>query len=337
MALLFYEQIAMPHLSIDYTNLIARAHTVLKIESDAVLALQSVINDNFLAAIELILTCKNRIIIIGMGKSGHIGCKIAATFASTGTPAFFVHPAEASHGDLGMIMRDDVVIALSNSGETDEILAIIPLLKRQNIPLISLTGNAESTLAKAAHVHLNVGVKEEACPLGLAPTASTTATLAMGDAIAVTLLEARGFTAEDFARSHPGGKLGRRLLLRVADIMANIEAIPALPQNTKLTDVLMAMTQKPVGMAVIVDTNHHVLGVFTEGDLRRALMQHADIHQTDIASCMTSNCSVISEDALAIDAVKIMETKKITAIPVIHNSVLVGVVNMHHLLNARVI
>lgn len=322
---------------LDPIALIKRAQNVLQIEADAILALKPIINGTFIYALEAMFNCKGRVVVMGMGKSGHIGSKIAATLASTGTPAFFVHPAEASHGDLGMIIEGDVVLALSNSGETDEIISIIALIKRLKVPLIAITGNPHSSLAKAAEAHLLVQVKEEACPLGLAPTASTTAALAMGDALAVALLEARGFTVDDFARSHPGGKLGRRLLLRVTDVMADLSNICMINIDAKLTEVLMSMTRNPVGIAVIVDADLHILGVFTEGDLRRTLIRQLDIHQTTIDMCMTAKCTVIQEDSLAIDAVRLMEEKCITAIPVIKNMCLIGVINMHHLLNARVI
>lgn len=316
---------------------IASAKEVLTIEADAVLKLQSQIDDNFIAICELLKNCKGRVVVSGMGKSGHIGSKIAATLASTGTPAFFVHPAEASHGDLGMLTQDDVVLALSNSGETDEIIAILPIIARRNIPLIALTGNEASTLAKMADFHLLVRVEKEACPLNLAPTASTTAALAMGDAIAVTLLEMRGFTSEDFAFSHPGGKLGRRLLLRVADIMAPLTELAALPANTTLTDTLLAMTQKPLGAAVAIDNEGMLQGIFTEGDLRRSLMTGRDIHDLRLADCMTVAPFKVAPDALAVDAVHLMETKRITALPVVENGKVLGLINMHHLLQARVI
>lgn len=316
---------------------IASAKEVLTIEADAVLKLQSQIDDNFIAICELLKNCKGRVVVSGMGKSGHIGSKIAATLASTGTPAFFVHPAEASHGDLGMLTPEDVVLALSNSGETDEIIAILPIIARRNIPLIALTGNEASTLAKMADFHLLVRVEKEACPLNLAPTASTTAALAMGDAIAVTLLEMRGFTSEDFAFSHPGGKLGRRLLLRVADIMAPLTELAALPANTTLTDTLLAMTQKPLGAAVAMDNEAMLQGIFTEGDLRRSLMTGRDIHDLTLADCMTVEPFKVAPDALAVDAVHLMETKRITALPVVENGKVLGLINMHHLLQARVI
>ena len=316
---------------------IASAKRVLTIEADAVLALQSEIDETFIKICELLRGCQGRVVVTGMGKSGHVGSKIAATLASTGTPSFFVHPAEASHGDLGMLTEHDVVLALSNSGETDEIISILPIIARRKIPLVSMTGNASSTLAKNSTYHLLVKVEREACPLNLAPTASTTAALAMGDAIAVTLLEMRGFTSEDFAFSHPGGKLGRRLLLRVEDIMAPFAELAAIPETSTLTDTLLAMTQKPLGVSVAVDANHKLLGVFTEGDLRRSLMTGRDVHELTLKDCMTASPFTIAPDALAVDAVHLMETKRITALPVVKEGIVLGVVNMHHLLQARVI
>lgn len=316
---------------------ISSAKQVLTIEANAVLALQSEINANFIEICELLRGCEGRVVVTGMGKSGHVGNKIAATLASTGTPAFFVHPAEASHGDLGMLTEHDIVLALSNSGETDEIISILPIIARRKIPLVSMTGDANSTLAKNSTFHILVKVEREACPLNLAPTASTTAALAMGDAIAVTLLEMRGFTPDDFAFSHPGGKLGRRLLLRVEDIMAPFAELAAISENSSLTDTLLAMTQKPLGVSMAVDENQLLLGVFTEGDLRRSLMTGRDIHGLTLKDCMTTTPITIAPDALAVDAVHLMETKRITALPVVRDGKVLGVVNMHHLLQARVI
>lgn len=316
---------------------ISSAKQVLTIEANAVLALQSEINANFIEICELLRGCKGRVVVTGMGKSGHVGNKIAATLASTGTPAFFVHPAEASHGDLGMLTEHDIVLALSNSGETDEIISILPIIARRKIPLVSMTGDAHSTLAKNSTFHILVKVEREACPLNLAPTASTTAALAMGDAIAVTLLEMRGFTPDDFAFSHPGGKLGRRLLLRVEDIMAPFAELAAISENSSLTDTLLAMTQKPLGVSMAVDENQLLLGVFTEGDLRRSLMTGRDIHGLTLKDCMTTKPITIAPDALAVDAVHLMETRRITALPVVRDGKVLGVVNMHHLLQARVI
>ena len=320
------------------TNYINRAKKVLAIESEAVLNLQSQIDEYFIEVCERIKNIKGRVIVTGMGKSGHVGSKIAATLASTGTPAFFVHPAEASHGDLGMVTKEDIVIALSNSGETDEILAVVPIIARQSIPLISLTGNADSSLARLSDYHILVKVKEEACPLGLAPTASTTAALAMGDAIAVTLLEMRGFTADDFAFSHPGGKLGRRLLLRVSDVMEPFEDCAVLPKEATLSDVLLEMTKFPVGIMVSIDSARRVEGVFSEGDLRRVLVKGENPTELTLGTCMTTDPYTIEHDALAVDAVALMEEKRITALPVLSDdNELLGVVNMHHLLKARVI
>lgn len=321
----------------EVNDYISRAKEVFKIEAEAILALESEIDMNFIKICELLRDCRGRVVVTGMGKSGHVGSKIAATLASTGTPAFFVHPAEASHGDLGMLTELDVVLALSNSGETDEIVSILPIISRRQIPLVSMTGNASSTLAKNSDFHLLVKVEREACPLNLAPTASTTAALAMGDAIAVTLLEMRGFTSEDFAFSHPGGKLGRRLLLRVEDIMAPFDELAALPEATSLSDTLLAMTQKPLGVSVAVDDGRNLLGVFTEGDLRRSLMQGKDVHELTLGDCITRSPYTIAPDSLAVDAVYMMETKRITALPVVKDNIVLGVVNMHHLLQARVI
>lgn len=318
---------------------ISHAKRVLDIEADAIVTLKEIVNDNFMDICSILKSCQGRVVVTGMGKSGHIGHKIAATFASTGTPSFFMHPAEASHGDLGMITANDVVLALSNSGETDELLAILPHLVRQNIPLIAITGNEHSTLAKMSTFHLYAKIKEEACPLGLAPTASTTAALALGDALAVTLLEMRGFTSDDFARSHPGGKLGRRLLLLVEDAMAPLSEIAVLPKEANLAEALIEMTKHPLGMLVITDANEELLGVFTEGDLRRTLTKHQDFHYVTLSECMTKTAHTISPCALAVDAVNMMEKNKITALPVIHAKTrkVVGIINMHHLLKARVI
>ncbi|MBF0255152.1 MAG: KpsF/GutQ family sugar-phosphate isomerase [Gammaproteobacteria bacterium] len=284
------------------------------------------------------LNCPGRVIVTGMGKSGHIGNKIAATLASTGTPAFFVHPGEASHGDLGMITDKDVVVALSNSGETAEILTILPLIKRLGAPLIALTGNPESNLAREADVHLDVSVEKEACPLGLAPTSSTTATLAMGDALAIALLEARGFTEEDFARSHPGGSLGRRLLLHVKDIMRSGEAIPRVLHSASLNQALLEMTRKGLGMTAVVDENESILGIYTDGDLRRTLDQGLDIHQVGIAEVMTPGCVTLPQDSLAAAALQLMESRKINALLVADDQGrLIGALNMHDLLRAGVV
>jgi arabinose-5-phosphate isomerase len=284
------------------------------------------------------LACEGRIVVLGMGKSGHIGGKIAATLASTGTPAFFVHPGEASHGDLGMITGRDVVLAISNSGETAELLTILPLIKRLGVPLVTLTGNASSTLARAADVNIDVSVAQEACPLGLAPTSSTTATLVMGDALAVSLLEARGFTAEDFARSHPGGRLGRRLLLLIRDIMHTGTAVPKVTEDVLLGDALVEMTRKGLGMTVVVDGAGRLCGIFTDGDLRRILDRRIDVHRTTIGEVMTRPCKSAAADMLAAEALKMMEQYRINALPVIDgDGLLIGAFNMHDLLRAGVV
>jgi arabinose-5-phosphate isomerase len=285
------------------------------------------------------LNCKGRIVVTGMGKSGHIGGKIAATLASTGTPAFFVHPGEASHGDLGMITEQDVVLALSNSGETDEILTILPLIKRLGVPLIALTGNPASRLADEANVHLDISVDKEACPLGLAPTSSTTATLVMGDALAVSLLESRGFTANDFALSHPGGRLGKRLLLHVQDIMHTGDEIPRVNETASLSEALVEMTQKGLGMTVIINPDDQVIGVFTDGDLRRVL-DHGEVNvrELSIAECMTRSPKSIHPDQLAAEALQLMDSKRINALPVVdERQCLLGAINMHDLLRAGVV
>ncbi len=318
-------------------DLIALAGRVLEIESRAVLQLKSRLDASFATACRLCLETDGRVVVTGMGKSGHIGGKIAATFASTGTPSFFMHPAEASHGDLGMITPHDLLLAVSYSGETDEVVTILPLIKRMGAKLISLTGNAKSTLAMAADAHLDVSVSEEACPLNLAPTASTTATLAMGDALAVALLESRGFTAEDFALSHPSGSLGKRLLLRVCDVMHTGGKIPAVTQDVSLSDGLLEMTEKGLGMTAIVDSDQHVLGVFTDGDLRRALDQGIDVHKTTMQSVMHRDCIVTSPKLLAAEAVHVMDEKKITALLVVDGDErLVGALNVHDLFRAGV-
>lgn len=310
---------------------------VVMTERDAIEALVPRINSEFVKACELCLACKGRIVVTGMGKSGHIGSKIAATLASTGSPSFFVHPGEASHGDLGMITREDVVVAISNSGETDEILTILPIIKRLGVPLISMTGNPESVLSTEAEVNLDISVEKEACPLGLAPTSSTTATLVMGDALAVALLEARGFTADDFARSHPGGRLGRRLLLHVQDIMRTGENIPSIPPEVPLEKALLEISKKGMGMAAIIDERGQVIGVYTDGDLRRSLDNKVDIHNTQIGEIMTHPCRTASPDMLAVEALKLMDDFKISALPVTDSEgSLIGALNMHDLLRAGV-
>ncbi len=317
---------------------IALAVAVIETETKAIAALTNKINETFIHACECMLKCEGRIVVIGMGKSGHIASKIAATLASTGTPAFFVHPGEASHGDLGMITVKDVVLALSNSGETDEILTILPLIKRLSIPLISITGNPSSSLATMATINLDVSVEIEACPLGLAPTSSTTASLVMGDALAIALLQVRGFTAEDFARSHPAGSLGRRLLLLTRDIMHAGDKIPMITTSSCLSDALIEMTSKSLGLTAIVDNNQHIVGIFTDGDLRRTFENEHDIHTTNICSVMTTECKTISADCLAVEALNIMENNKITALLVVDDQQsLIGVLHMHDILRAGVV
>ncbi|MDD3517390.1 MAG: KpsF/GutQ family sugar-phosphate isomerase [Chromatiales bacterium] len=314
------------------------ATAVITTEAEAVAALAARIDERFVAACEHLLACRGRIVVTGMGKSGHIGGKIAATLASTGSPAFFVHPGEASHGDLGMITAGDVVLALSNSGETDEILTILPIIRRLGVPLVALTGNPASSLAREATVHLDVSVTKEACPLGLAPTSSTTATLAMGDALAVALLEARGFSADDFARTHPGGKLGRRLLLHVGDIMHAGERIPAVTADAPLREALLEISRKGLGMTAIVDDARRVIGVFTDGDLRRTLDRGIDIHATRIGEVMTRDCKTARPDMLAAELLKLMEDHRISALPVVDDAgLLAGAINMQDLLRARVV
>ena len=311
---------------------------VIDNEAAAVTALRERINHDFAKACHLLFKCRGRIVVTGMGKSGHIGGKIAATLASTGSPAFFVHPGEASHGDLGMITAQDTVLAISNSGETQEILTIIPLIKRLNVPLIAMTGCADSTLAMKADVNLDISVEQEACPLGLAPTSSTTATLVMGDALAVALLEARGFTEEDFARSHPGGSLGRRLLLLIDDIMHVNEQIPSVNNDASLQQALLEMTAKGMGMTAIVDGEKSLLGIFTDGDLRRVLDKGIDLQNTRVRDVMTPNCKTVQRHLLAAEALKIMDEGKINALLVVDdNHQLVGALNMHDLLRAGVV
>jgi arabinose-5-phosphate isomerase len=311
---------------------------VIRVEVQAISALAKQINDDFVTACKLLFACEGRVVVIGMGKSGHIAGKIAATLASTGTPAFFVHPGEASHGDLGMITRHDVVLALSNSGETEEIVRILPLIKRLGVPLIAMTGNPASTLSNISTVHLNVAVEQEACPLGLAPTSSTTAALVMGDALAVSLLDARGFTRDDFALSHPGGSLGRRLLLRVSDIMHCDDEMPSVPATALIGSALLEMTEKKLGMTAIVDENNRVIGIYTDGDLRRTLARNIDIQNTTISEVMTTQCALISANILAAEAMQIMEQKKINALIVVdEKNIAVGALNMHDLIRAGIV
>lgn len=312
---------------------------VINTEAQAVADLaDKVMSDAFIQACQLMLDCKGRVVVTGMGKSGHIADKIAATLASTGTPSFFVHPGEASHGDLGMITPDDVLLALSNSGETSEIITILPIIKRLNVPLITLTGNPDSTLSKLATVNIDVSVSKEACPLGLAPTASTTAALAMGDALAIAMLEERGFTEEDFARSHPGGALGRRLLLLIDDLMHTGATIPRVRRETKLSEALVEMTEKGLGMAIVVDSNDKPIGIFTDGDLRRTIDHKIDVRDALIKDVMTKDCTTIKPGMLAAEALQVMDATKINALPVVDDdNTLVGALNMHDLLRAGVI
>ena len=319
-------------------NFKQQALDVINIEQKVVGELAAYIDDNFAKACQSMFDCQGRVIVIGMGKSGHVGGKIAATLASTGTPAFFVHPGEASHGDLGMITKDDVVLTISNSGETDEVLAIIPVIKRIGATLISMTGNPDSTLAKIADNHICIKVSQEACPLGLAPTSSTTATLVMGDAIAVSLLHARGFTADDFALSHPGGSLGKRLLLRLADIMHQGDRLPIVDNNAKIKDALVEMSLKGLGMTAVVDNQGALIGLFTDGDLRRILDARVDIHQDPIDSVMTHNPKVANKEMLAAQALQIMEEKKINGLIIVDdNNTPIGAMNMHDLLKSGVL
>jgi len=314
-----------------------QALKVLEIEANAVSGLAERIDDAFTQACELCLACSGRVIVTGMGKSGHIGGKIAATLASTGTPSFFVHPGEASHGDLGMITQKDTVLAISNSGETAEILTLVPILKRLNVPLIAMTGNQSSSLAGAADVALDVGVTEEACPLNLAPTASTTATLAMGDALAVALLESRGFTKEDFALSHPGGSLGRRLLLRVSDIMHDGSELPVVAVNDSLSTGLLEMSNKGLGMTAVLNPDGTLAGLFTDGDLRRKLDTGIDVAGTTMADVMTPDCRTVKPDTLAAEAVRLLEEHKINGLLVVDdNNQPIGALNVHVLFRAGV-
>lgn len=325
--------------AINADAIVRSARTVIATEAAAIRALEPRIGPEFVEACRLIMGCAGRVVVTGMGKSGHVARKIAATLASTGTPAFFVHPGEASHGDLGMILPQDVVLALSNSGETDEVLFILPVIKRQGIPLIAITGNAHSSLAEQANVHLDASIAAEACPLGLAPTASTTAALVMGDALAVALLEARGFTSEDFARSHPAGSLGRRLLLHISDVMHTGEGIPSVLPSATLTEALMEMTRKHLGMTAVVDSSRRLLGVFTDGDLRRALDDDdVDLRGATVAALMTRGPKTIGADKLAIEAAQLMEKHQIHALLVVNeNQQVVGALNIHDLLRARVV
>lgn len=319
-------------------KLIDLGRQALRTEADALVALIPRLDAAFVRACRLCLECRGRVVVTGMGKSGHIGSKIAATLASTGTPAFFLHPAEASHGDIGMITRQDLVLAISNSGETAEIATLVPHIRRLGVPLVTFTGRADSTLARAATVNVDVSVPAEACPLNLAPTASTTATLAMGDALAVALLKSRGFTEEDFARSHPGGSLGRRLLLHVEDVMRRGDEVPMVAADTLLSAGLVEMSRKGLGMTAIVDAQRRILGIFTDGDLRRTLDRQVDVHRTRISEVMTTGGKTIRPMDLAAEAVHLMELHRITALLVVDESgTLVGALNVHDLLRAGVV
>jgi len=319
-------------------DILAMARRTLEIEAAAVARLAAYVDADFLAAVHILLACNGRVVVSGMGKSGHIGGKIAASLASTGTPAFFMHPAEASHGDLGMITREDVVIALSNSGESPEIAGIVPLIKRRGAKLIGMTGNPASTLARESDIHLNARAEQEACPHNLAPTASTTAALAMGDALVVATLFARGFTAEDFARTHPGGALGRRLLVHVRDLMHAGKALPVVAESASLKDALLEMTQKGLGMTAIVDAQGGLAGVFTDGDLRRLLDRDVDVRAAQIVDVMKRGPLTISQDVLAVEAVRVMEQTKVNGLLVVDaGGKLTGALNMHDLLKAGVV
>ncbi|MCX4025724.1 KpsF/GutQ family sugar-phosphate isomerase [Endozoicomonas sp. SM1973] len=310
----------------------------IKSERDAIDKLIPRIDGTFTQACQIMLNCKGRVVVVGMGKSGHIGNKIAATLASTGTPAFFVHPGEASHGDMGMITADDVVLALSNSGNTAELVMLIPLLKRLGTPLISMTGNENSALAQAADVNLDTYVEKEACPLDLAPTSSTTVSLVLGDALAIALLEAKGFTPEDFAFSHPGGSLGRKLLLKVTDIMHTGQQLPIVSLSTPLKEALIVISQKGLGMTAIADSQSQLLGVFTDGDLRRVLDQELNLHTTPISQVMTTQCKTVNADMLAAEALNIMEDHKITNLVVVNQqNKIEGVIHLHDIIKAGVV
>jgi len=319
-------------------NVLELAREVLEIEAAAITALIARLDQDFQRAVDLILECRGRVTVSGIGKSGHIARKIASTMSSTGTPAYFVHPAEASHGDLGMITRDDVFIALSNSGESAELLAIVPLIKRQGAKLISLTGSPESSLAREADAHLYAGAEKEACPLNLAPTASTTAALALGDALALALMQAKGFSRDEFARSHPGGALGRKLLTHVRDVMRSGSDAPRIPDTAMLSDAILEMSRGRMGITAILDHEERVLGIFTDGDLRRTLQKGVDLHATPIASVMTRGPRTISADKLAAEAVQIMELHKVNQLLVVDREQrLIGALNMHDLFKAKVI
>ena len=317
--------------------ILAMAGRVLHIESAAVSAAAKHLDDNFVAACRTLLDCPGHVVVTGIGKSGHIGAKIASTLASTGTAAFYVHPAEAGHGDLGMITKNDIVLAISHSGETEELITLIPLLKRQGNRIIALTGRVRSTLARESDIHIHALVEKEACPIGLAPTASTTVALALGDAIALTLLEARGFSPEDFARAHPGGSLGKRLLLRIRDIMHTGDKIPQVYEETPLPEALMEMTKKSLGATAVVDQHNHVVGIFTDGNLRRTLDTGESVHSFRMRDIMTRDCVTIHPDKLAAEGLNLMEEKRINVLLACEDKKLIGVLNMHDLLRAGVL
>jgi arabinose-5-phosphate isomerase len=320
------------------SEIISAARDVLDIEASALADLSSHLNETFVKAIELMLACKGRVVVSGMGKSGHIGRKIAATLASTGTPAFFVHPGEASHGDLGMIMPEDVMLALSNSGKSDELLAILPLVKRSGAKLITVTGDVDSPMALLADAHILVAVQREACPLNLAPTASTTAALALGDALAVVLLKIRGFNEEDFARSHPGGALGKKLLTYVKDVMRVDEQIPFVNAGASLTDSLLEISKKQLGMVAIVDNAHKILGVLTDGDVRRLFEKGVDVRTLTVDEVMSVNPRTITQDVLAVSAVELMQRHHINQVLVVDEAqTLIGALNIHDLFAAKVV
>lgn len=328
----------MNHKPLSDAHILALAHETLEIEAQAVLQLKPQLSDSFVQAVKTMFQVSGRVVVMGMGKSGHVGRKITATLASTGTPAMFVHPAEASHGDLGMVTDNDLVLAISNSGESDELSAILPVLKRLGVSLIAMTGGMQSTLAKHADIVLNSGVSKEACPLNLAPTASTTAQLALGDALAVALLDARGFKAEDFARSHPGGSLGRRLLTHVSDVMRSGQATPAVLPDASFTDLMREMSAKGLGASAIVDAAGQVLGIFTDGDLRRLIEQGVDMRHLTAKDVMHAGPRVVRADALAVEAADLMEQHRINSVLVVDaNQHLCGAVNTHDLLRAKVI
>lgn len=310
---------------------------VIQTEVEALQEISQFIDEQFASACQLILECKGKVIVMGMGKSGHIANKIAATLASTGTPAFFVHPSEASHGDLGMITRDDVVLAISNSGTSSEILTLFPVMERIGVPVITMTGSPQSSMAKLAQLHLCIAVSKEACPLGLAPTSSTTATLAMGDALAVALLQAKGFTADDFALSHPGGALGKKLLLRVMDVAHTDDRIPLVRHDISISHALLEISEKGLGMTGVVDSNDNFIGIFTDGDLRRTLDQRIDFHNTAIDKVMTKKPTVLTENVLAASALKVMEDKNINGLFIVKNNKAIGALNMLDMLRAGVI